>query len=273
MKYRKGSIIMSKFREVAGKVAIVTGAAMGIGYSAAEALAKEGIHVVLADVQSSVHDAWAKIKEQCPENEGFAMEVDVTKEAQVKALMDATVEKFGRIDILYSNAGINGGECSVCDLTEDRIDKVFNVNFKGMVFCFKHAGEQMKKQKYGTIVATGSWYGKEGHANSGLYGASKAAVHTLVHAMALEMAPYGVTVNAVCPALADSEMHWVYVRKEAAETGVPFETLKEKELDGVPLHRLGTGADSAGAIMWLASESGSYVTGQLINVNGGMFLF
>ena len=264
---------MSKFREVAGQVAVITGAARGIGYSAAEALAREGIHVVLADLLPEVHDAWARIKAQCPGIDGFAMEVDVSKEAQVKALMDATVEKFGRIDILYSNAGINGGEWAVTDLTEELIDKVFNVNLKGMVFCFKHAAIQMKQQKHGTIVATGSWYGKEGHANSGLYGSSKAAVHTLVHALALEMAPYGVTVNAVCPALADSELHWAYLRKESAETGVPFETLKANELKGVPLGRLGTGADSAGAIMWLASESGKYVTGQLINVNGGMFLF
>lgn len=261
---------MSKFREVAGQVAVITGAARGIGYGAAEALAKEGIHVVLADLLPEVHESWNKIKAQCPENEGFAMEVDVTKEDQVKALMDAVVKKFGRIDILYSNAGINGGEWAVTDLTEALIDKVFNVNLKGMAFCFKHAAIQMKKQCSGTIVATGSWYGKVGHANSGLYGSSKAAVHTLVQALAMEMAPYGVNVNAVCPALADSEMHWAYVRKEAAETGVPFETLKANELKGIPMGRLGTGADSAGCIMWLASESGKYCTGQLINVNGGM---
>lgn len=264
---------MSKFREVAGQVAVITGAARGIGFSAAQALAREGVHVVLADIVPEVQAAWEKIKACYPAVDGFAMQVDVTKEVQVKALMDATVEKFGCLDILYSNAGINGGEWAVTDLTEELIDKVYNVNLKGMVFCFKHAAIQMKKQRHGTIVATGSWYGKEGHANSGLYGSSKAAVHTLVHALALEMAPYGVTVNAVCPALADSEMHWAYLRKESAETGVAFETLKARELEGIPLGRLGTGADSAGAIMWLASESGRYVTGQLININGGMFLF
>ena len=82
--------------------------------------------------------------------------------------------------------------------------------------------------------------------------------------------PICVTVNAVCPALAATEMHWAYLRKEAAETGVSFEELAKRELPGIPLGRLGTGADSAGAIAWLASESGSYVTGQLINVNGGL---
>ena len=108
------------------------------------------------------------------------------------------------------------------------------------------------------------------HANSALYGASKGAVHTLTQAFAMEMAPYGVTVNAICPALADSEMHWAYLRKESAETGVPFETLRERELGPIPLKRLGTGADLAGAVLFLATRAGSYVTGQLINVNGGV---
>lgn len=261
---------MSKFRDISGQVAVITGAARGIGFGAAEALAKEGVHVVLADLLPDVHESFARIKEQCPDIDGFAMEVDVSKEAQVKALMDAVVEKFGRIDILYANAGINGGEWAVTDITEELIDKVYGVNLKGIVFSCKYAAKQMKEQRSGTIVTTGSFYGKVGHAFSGLYGSSKAAVHTLTQALALEMAPYGVNVNAVCPALAATEMHWAYLRKESAETGVPFETLCKNELVGIPMGRLGTGADSAGCIAWLASESGRYCTGQLINVNGGL---
>ena len=87
----------------------------------------------------------------------------------------------------------------------------------------------------------------------------------------MEMAPYGVTGNAICPAYAATEMHWAYVRKEAAEKGVTLESLAEAELYNIPLHRLGTGKDQAGAVLWLASESGAYVTGQLINVSGGVF--
>lgn len=261
---------MTKFRDVEGKVAVITGAAQGIGYGCAEALAAEGVHVVLADVSPEVHNSWKKISEANPENQGFSMETDISKEDQVKRLVDAVVEKFGRIDIMYNNAGINGGEWAISDVTEDVIDKVFGVNLKGTMFCCKYAAIQMKKQRFGTIVNTGSFYGKVGHANSGLYGSSKAAIHTLTQALALEMAPYGVTVNAVCPALVATEMHWAYLRKEAAETGVPFEQLTKDELLTIPLGRLGTGADSAGAILWLASESGAYVTGQLINVNGGL---
>ncbi len=262
--------MITKFRNVDGKIAVITGAARGIGYGCAEALAKEGVHVVLADVLPEVHSSWEKIQKDNPENQGFAMEVDISKESQVKSLIDAVVEKFGRIDIMYNNAGINGGEWNISEVTEEIIDKVFSVNLKGTLFCCKYASIQMKKQGFGTIVNTGSFYGKVGHAGSGLYGSSKAAIHTLTQALALEMAPYGVTVNAICPALAATEMHWAYLRKEASETGVPFEQLTQNELTSIPLGRLGTGADSAGAILWLASESGSYVTGQLINVNGGL---
>ncbi len=261
---------MTDFRDVSGKVAVITGAARGIGQGCAAALAAEGVHVVITDILPEIHDTWKEIKEKNPENQGFAMEVDISKEAQVKKMVDAVVEKFGRIDIIYCNAGINGGEWEISEITENVIDKVFGVNLKGTMFCCKYASIQMKKQHFGTIVTTGSFYGKVGHAKSGLYGSSKAAVHTLTQALALEMAPYGVTVNAVCPALAATEMHWAYLRKEAAETGVSFEELTQRELPTIPLHRLGTGADSAGAIMWLASKSGSYVTGQLINVNGGL---
>ena len=148
---------MSKFRDISGQVAVITGAARGIGFGAAEALAKEGVHVVLADLLPDVHESFAKIKEQCPDIDGFAMEVDVSKEAQVKALMDAVVEKFGRIDILYANAGINGGEWAVTDITEELIDKVYGVNLKGIVFSCKYAARQMKEQRSGTIVTTGSF--------------------------------------------------------------------------------------------------------------------
>lgn len=260
----------TEWRAVKGKVAIITGAARGIGRGCAEAMAAEGVHLVLADLSPEVFNAWAEIHGKYPEIEGFARVVDVSVEEQMAQLVRETVSDFGRLDIMCNNAGINCGEKAITEVTSEEIDRHMNVNFKGIVWGCKYAGRQMMKQHSGTIVNTGSWYGKVGHAFSALYGSSKAAVHTLTQAFALEMAPYGVTVNAVCPALADSEMHWSYLRKEAAETGVPFETLKERELGPIPLHRLGTGADSAGAVLFLASQSGSYVTGQLINVNGGM---
>ncbi len=260
----------SNFRNAVGKVAIITGAARGIGKGCAMALAGEGVHVVIADILPDIQDVWNEIHEAYPQIQGFGMIVDVTKENEMKELIDRTVEMFGHLDIMYNNAGINGGECLITDVTPELIDKVFNVNFKGFAYGCKYAAIQMKKQGYGTIVNTGSWYGKVGHAASGIYGASKAAIHTMSQALALELAPYGITVNCICPALADTEMHWAYLRKTAAEKGTTFEDEIAAELPGIPLGRLGTGADSAGAILWLATQSGSYVTGQLININGGM---
>lgn len=262
--------MISPFREVSGKVAVITGAARGIGRSCAEALAAEGIHVVVTDVLPEVEQTFASIHAAHPENRGFAKIVDVSREEQVKSLIEETVKTFGHLDILCNNAGINGGALLVTEAKEETVDRIFGVNFKGVFFGCKYGGLQMMKQGYGTIVNTGSWYGKVGHAASGIYGASKNAIHTLTQAFAMEMAPYGVTVNAVCPALADSEMHWSDLRKAAAARGITPEQVLEEELPSIPLHRLGTGADFAGAVMWLASRSGSYVTGQLINVNGGI---
>lgn len=141
--------------------------------------------------------------------------VDVTRESDVKMAFDLMIEKFGRVDIVCNNAGIHGGEVQVSDVAESLIDKVFQVNFKGVVFGCKYAPKQMKVQKFGTIVNTGSFYERMGHAGSAIYGASKAAIHTLTQALAMEMAPYGVTVNALCPALAATEMHFEFLRREA----------------------------------------------------------
>lgn len=260
----------TKFREIAGKVAVITGAARGIGRGCAEAMAAEGVHVVLADILPEVSDAWNEIHAAYPDIQGFSMIVDVSKDEDVKALIDKTVQTFGRIDIMHNNAGINGGPMEITSANAEHINKIFQVNFNGFVFGCKYAAIQMKKQKSGTIVNTGSWYGKVGHAAAGIYGASKAAIHTMSQALAMELAPYGITVNCICPALANTEMHWVDLRKSAAEKDITFEEELENELPSIPLHRLGTGADSAGAILWLASEAGSYVTGQLININGGL---
>jgi NAD(P)-dependent dehydrogenase (short-subunit alcohol dehydrogenase family) len=260
----------TKFRDVKGKVAIITGAARGIGQGCAEAMAAEGVHVIISDISPEIHATWEKIKSQNPENMGYSLQLDVTKESEVKIMFKDVIKKFGKIDILYNNAGINGGAKNITDVTENDMDKIFNVNVKGVVYGCKYASIQMKNQGFGTIVNCGSFYGKVGHAGSGIYGASKGAIHTLTQALALELAPYGVTVNAVCPALADTEMHWAFLRKDAAAMNITFEEIKNQSTATIPLKRLGTGADTAGAILWLASEAGSYVTGQLINVNGGL---
>src|SRR6056297_1033154 len=261
---------MSDFRDVKGKVAIVTGAARGIGKGIAETLASEGVHVVMADLLELVHDSRKEIDEKYPESKGFSVVLDVSDENAIKDLVERTVKEFGKLDIMANNAGMHAHSGNVWETEEKTIDRIMAVNFKGIFFGCKYAAIQMMKQKSGTIANTGSFFGKVGHPQSATYGASKAAVHTMTQSLALELAQYKVNVNALCPGLAASEMHWGFVEADAKTLGISFDEMKEKELDEIPLHRYGYGKDLAGAIMWLATPSGEYITGQLINVNGGL---
>jgi NAD(P)-dependent dehydrogenase (short-subunit alcohol dehydrogenase family) len=260
----------SKFRSVEGKVAVVTGAARGLGKGIAATLASEGVDVVLADILPLVEESAQEITQANPGNGGYAVVLDVSDEAAMKELVEGAVERLGKLDIMVNNAGMHLETGNVWETTEAQLDRILAVNFKGAFFGCKYAARQMIEQKSGSIVNIGSFFGKVGHAGSASYGASKGAMHTMTQSLALELAPYGVNVNALCPGLAATEMHWGFMRIEAEERGIAFEELKEIELNSIPLHRYGYGYDYAGAIMWLASESGSYVTGQLININGGL---
>jgi NAD(P)-dependent dehydrogenase (short-subunit alcohol dehydrogenase family) len=261
---------MSDFRNVQGKVAVITGAARGIGQGIAETLAGEGVHVVLADKLPQVGDSFEAIKKTNPDNKGYAVELDVSDELAIQDLVEKAAHDLGRLDIMVNNAGMHMETGNVWETETEKLDRIMAVNFKGIFFGCKYAARIMVRQRSGAIVNIGSFFGKVGHAGSASYGASKGAVHTMTEALALELAPYGVTANALCPGLAASEMHWGFVRADAEARNISFEEMKEVELKQIPLHRYGYGSDMAGAIMWLATPSGSYVTGQLINVNGGL---
>lgn len=259
------------FTEVSGKVAVITGSARGLGQGTAETLADHDVHVVMADISPDVEKSFQAIKQSHPENEGYAQQTDVSDENAVRALVEGAVEKFGRLDIMVNNAGMHLHEGMVADMDVDIIDRIFAVNFKGIFFGCKYASRQMREQKRGAIVNLGSYGGKLGFPGYAAYCSSKGAVHTLTISLAREMAPYNVTVNALCPGLAATEMHWSFMRSESDSRGMTFDELKEEELSTIPLGRYGTGRDSAGTIMWLATEAGSYVTGQLLNLNGGLY--
>jgi NAD(P)-dependent dehydrogenase (short-subunit alcohol dehydrogenase family) len=253
------------------KIAIVTGASRGLGKGTAEALAAAGINTVVCDVRPEVSETLASIQRENPENKGFSAIVDVSDEHQVKRLVEDVVHRLGGLDIMVNNAGMHVHEGPVADLPKETVDKLFAVNFYGEFFGCKYAARQMMKQKSGSIINLGSYGGKVGFPGYAAYCASKGAVHTLTTALAREMAPYNVNVNALCPGLAASEMHWSFMKAEAESRGITFEQLQNEELKTIPLGRYGEGRDSAGAIIWLASEAGSYVTGQLININGGLY--
>ena len=261
---------VSKSRDVSGKVAIVTGAARGLGKGTAESLAGEGVHVVMADVRPLVERSFQEINRANPENKGYASVLDVSDESAVRAMIEEAASKLGRLDIMVNNAGIHVEPANLWETDTADLDRVMAVNFKGIFFGCKYAARQMIKQRSGSIVNIGSFFGKVGHARSAAYGASKAAVHTITQSLALELAPHNVNVNALCPGLAGTDMHWGFVEADAKARGITMEEMQQIELEEIPLGRYGYGYDMAGAIMWLASESGSYVTGQLININGGL---
>jgi len=261
---------MSDFRAVAGKKAAVTGAARGIGEGIARTLASEGLDVVLADMRPEVQAAAESIAADFPDAAVHWRIVDVSSEDQVREFVDFTVSTLGRLDIMANNAGIHVAPAKVWETDMADVDKLMAVNYRGIFHGCKFAAKQMIAQGSGTIANTGSFFGKVGHPGSAAYGATKAAVHTLTMSLALELAPYGVTVNALCPGLAATDMHWAFVEADAQARGISVDEMKAIELEQIPLGRYGYGSDYAGAIMWLASKSGSYVTGQSININGGL---
>jgi len=261
---------MGKLGDMTGKVAVITGSAGGLGQGIAETLASEGANIVMMDVKPDVKNSFEKIMKENQGIEGFYDVFDVSSEKRMKIFIEDTVKKFGKIDIMVNNAGMHIITGNLWETKEEDLDRLLSVNFKGQFFGCKFASIQMIKQKNGTIVNIGSFFGKVGHAGSVSYGASKAAVHTMTQSLALELAPYNITVNALCPGLAGTDMHWGFMNMESKERGITFDRLKEEELKSIPLGRYGYGKDYAGAIMWLASELGSYCTGQLININGGI---
>lgn len=255
------------------KVAVITGAGQGIGLDIALTLAKEGVHVVLASRSENAHKSMEKVKKKFPENKGFSMIVDVSKGDQVKALVDKTVQAFGRLDIMVNNAGIEQPVVtSTMDMPEEAVDKLFDVNFKGVFFGCKYAARQMIKQKQGAIINMGSGHGKTGFKNYAPYSASKAAVIVFTQALALELAEYGVRANTICPTIIETDMLKRAWTSECKERGITLEQQENTVKQFIPMKRFGTGKDIAGTVRFLASDAASYITGIALNVAGGLEL-
>lgn len=252
------------------KVAIVTGAAGGIGREVSYSLAKEGIHVVMTDHSPSVFGEFESILADFPLNQGFPVQMDITDESEVSQLMANVVETLGSIDIMVNNAAIVQDMLPVVDTPLYVLQRIMEVNVNGVFLGSKYAAKQMIKQRSGSIINISSYFGKTGHKYFASYSASKAAIIAFSQSLAYELADFGITVNSICPGDVATEMHWKTLRDEAEMRGISFDEVKESVVSRIPLRRHGTGQDIAGAILYLASEYGSYVTGQAINVNGGI---
>jgi sorbitol-6-phosphate 2-dehydrogenase len=252
------------------KVAIVTGGAQGLGEAICHRLAAEGADVVIADIQLASAQATASAVAEGSGQRAIAVQANVTDEAQVAALVQQTADTFGRLDILVSNAGVlRSGAIDEFPLKDWRM--VIDVNLIGYFLCCKYACPVMAAQGSGAIVQINSKSGKKGSFKNSAYAASKFGGIGLTQSVALEMAEHGVRVNAVCPGnLLDSPL-WVnsLYGQYAERWGITEAEVRQKYVDQVPMKRGCTYDDVCDAVVFLASDASSYMTGQAINVTGG----
>jgi len=256
--------------QLQNRIALVTGGGQGLGQAICQRLAAEGCHVVVADLNGEAATATAAAIAANTDRQTLAIKVDVTDEAQVEGMVVQTLEKFGRLDILVANAGILIAE----DITEFPAEKwraVINVNLFGYFLTAKHAARPMKAQKSGVIIQINSKSGKKGSYKNSAYAASKFGGIGLTQSIALDLAEYGVRVNAVCPGnLLDSPL-WVdsLYSQFAKKWGISEAEVRQKYIDQVPLKRGCTYEDICNVVVFLASDQSGYMTGQAINVTGG----
>jgi NAD(P)-dependent dehydrogenase (short-subunit alcohol dehydrogenase family) len=247
------------------KVALVTGAASGLGLATAKAFAEAGAAVVLADWNQNAVQAAAKgIADQG--HKTLAVRCDVSDDVQVEAMVKQTVAAFGRLDAAYNNAGVQNVLAETADSPRDDFDRVMGINLRGVWSCMKFELQQMRAQASGAIVNCSSLGGLLGGARRGTYHAAKHGVLGLTKSAALEYATRGIRVNAVCPGMIQTPMSDQMI---AAGQGEELDNMLKT---CVPMGRLGRPEEIADAVLWLCSSAASYVTGQSISVDGGFVM-
>jgi acetoacetyl-CoA reductase len=244
-----------------GAVAIVTGAARGIGRAIAKELGSAGARVVV-DYAHSKEAAEALVAELKAHGalDALAIQADVADATQAAALIAQTVERFGRIDVLVNNAGITADH-SLKNMTVEEWDRVVRVDLNSCFYTVKAAFPHFVRQQGGAVINISSFVGQEGNFGQANYSAAKAGILGFTKTAALELARYGVTVNAVCPGFIETEMY----------DKIP-ENAREAILKRIPLGRIGRPEEVARCVRYLV-EDGQYITGQSISINGGIFMF
>jgi sorbitol-6-phosphate 2-dehydrogenase len=254
-----------------GRVALVTGAAQGLGEAIVHRLAAEGCKgVTVADIFGERAAAVAEAIEKEHGIQALGAAVDVTKEDQVDGMMQQTVERFGRLDLLVSNAGILKAR-DIAEFPASEWHAVMEVNLFGYFLCARAAARVMKEQKSGVIVQVNSKSGKKGSFRNSAYAASKFGGIGLTQSIALDLAPFGVRVNAVCPGnLLDGTLWQESLFEQYSRNrGMSAEEVRRQYEAQVPLGRGCTYDDVCNVVVFLASDDSSYMTGQAINVTGG----
>lgn len=260
---------MNRFKE---KTVVVTGGNRGIGLAVAERFAAERANVVIASVEPQVEDAAAALRKAGASAVGVIC--DVTSREAVVALYDRAEEEFGGVDISMQNAGIITIR-RVEDLSEDDWDATMAVNTKGVFLCCQEAIARMRKSgNGGRLINTASGQARDGFIFTPHYAASKMGVVGITQSLAKEVALENITVNAICPGIIFSDM-WDYNDKiwgEMLGDYAPGELMKDWVENKIPMKRAGTGKDVAGLVAFLASDDADYITGQTINVDGGLIM-
>ena len=244
---------------VKDRVTVITGASRGIGRSIALAFAAAGAKIVAADV--TLEGCQKLVDELAAQGvEGMAVECNVTSKEDAERLVDAAVEKFGRIDVFINNAGITR-DGMLMRMKDEDWDAVLNINLRGAFICTRAVAKVMTKQRGGKIINIASIVGQMGNAGQANYCASKAGLIGLTKSNARELAKRSITVNAVAPGFIATAM-----------TDALPEKVRQELAAQIPLERLGSSDDIANAVLFLASDNSSYITGQVLAVNGGMYM-
>ena len=241
------------------KVALVTGAAQGIGRAIALKLAANGADVVIVDMNLDKAQETAREAERLGRR-ALALRANIANLQEAEAMADEAVAKLGAVHVMVNNAGITR-DALILRMKEEDWDAVINVNLKGVFNCTKAVVKHMSKQRYGRIVNIASIVGEMGNAGQANYSASKAGVIALTKTVAREFATRNITCNAVAPGFIDTAM-----------TQALSEKVKEELAKQIPMGRLGTPEDVAEGVLFLVSEATGYITGQVLNINGGMYM-
>lgn len=245
-----------------GRVALVTGGARGLGLGAAQSLVEDGATVWVSDVDPMVIEAARDIG-------AIGQVSDASNADAVDELVARILARNGRLDVVVANAGIGGG-APIHEMSDELYRNVLAGNIDSMFFTCRAATQAMLPQRSGAIITVSSIFGRDTPARSSAYGASKAGVIALTQSLAKELAPAGIRVNCICPGHMGTDLYWSALRRRAGATGRTYDEQIEFERSQVPLGRFGTAADFGALVSFLASDAASYITGQTINLDGGL---
>jgi NAD(P)-dependent dehydrogenase (short-subunit alcohol dehydrogenase family) len=262
-----------KIMKLAGQVAVIVGSARGIGEAIAHMFSREGASLVLVDIQKAkaqLDDVTQAINRQG--GSAIAVLADVTDDAQVNNLVNETVARYGKIDILVNSAGLRGPLVPVQDITEEEWDLVLSVNLKAVFLCCRAVLKVMIEQKSGSIVSISGTAGKEGMALRGSLCAAKWGLLGLTQTIAKESGPYGIRANVICPGGMDEPDLRIMYAERAKGLGMEFSQLEKSILELTPLRKYAKHDEVAKAALFLASSDSSHTTGESLNVSGGRLM-